>query len=264
MGGDAGQGQAGDRDRAAAAGRESSLALLNGYAGEARRGEGRLVLIGGEAGVGKSALVERVRAGTAGCALVVGSMCDGLFTPRPLGPLFDLAEQLGGELLDLCRAGAEREELFRALLAADQRAGARSTWWSSRTSTGPTTPRSTCSDTWDGGCATPRCCSSPPTGTTCWRPDDPLRVALGRSRLAAVHPARRAGAVVTGGGADAGGRSGLAPRRAVPADRREPVLRDRGAARRHPGGAAVRHATRCWRGPRGSATARARCWTWPR
>src|SRR5262249_56301036 len=42
--------------------------------------------------------------------------CDGLFTPRPLGPLFDLAAQLGGELGELCRAGAAREELFRALL----------------------------------------------------------------------------------------------------------------------------------------------------
>ena len=42
--------------------------------------------------------------------------CDGLFTPRPLGPLFDLAGQLGGELLDLCRARAPREELFGALL----------------------------------------------------------------------------------------------------------------------------------------------------
>ena len=47
--------------------------------------------------------------------LVLGA-CDGLFTPRPLGPLFDLADQLGGELLDLCRAGAPREQLFGALL----------------------------------------------------------------------------------------------------------------------------------------------------
>jgi predicted ATPase len=39
-----------------------------------------------------------------------------LFTPRPLGPLYDLADQLGGELLDLCTRGAGREELFRALL----------------------------------------------------------------------------------------------------------------------------------------------------
>jgi hypothetical protein len=69
--------------------RESSLASPAEYAREARQGEGRLVL---------------------------GGLCDGLFTPRPLGPLFDLADQLGGELLDLCRAGAPREQLFGALL----------------------------------------------------------------------------------------------------------------------------------------------------
>ena len=33
--------------------------------------------------------------------------CDGLFTPRPLGPLYDLADQLGGALLDLCSRGAD-------------------------------------------------------------------------------------------------------------------------------------------------------------
>jgi predicted ATPase len=42
--------------------------------------------------------------------------CDGLFTPRPLGSLFDLADQLDGELLGRCRARAPREELFGALL----------------------------------------------------------------------------------------------------------------------------------------------------
>ena len=95
--------------------RESSLGLLNEFAVQAAGGEGRLVLLGGEAGVGKSALVERL------CrelpeARWSWSMCDGLFTPRPLGPLFDLAGQFGGTLLERCRAGAEREDLFRALL----------------------------------------------------------------------------------------------------------------------------------------------------
>jgi hypothetical protein len=46
-----------------------------------------------------------------------------LFTPRPLGPLFDLATQLGGELEERCRAGAAREELFRALLAQVSESG---------------------------------------------------------------------------------------------------------------------------------------------
>ena len=95
--------------------RESPLASLAAYAQEARRGHGRLVLVAGEAGVGKSALVEQFQCDLPDARWSWGA-CDGLFTPRPLGPLFDLAERLGGELLDLCRSRAAREELFRALL----------------------------------------------------------------------------------------------------------------------------------------------------
>jgi DNA-binding CsgD family transcriptional regulator/tetratricopeptide (TPR) repeat protein len=95
--------------------RESSLASLAEYAQDARRGQGRLVLVSGEAGVGKSALVEQLACDLPEARWSSGA-CDGLFTPRPLGPLFDLAGQLGGELLDLCRARAGREELFGALL----------------------------------------------------------------------------------------------------------------------------------------------------
>jgi len=95
--------------------RESSLAQLNGYAAQAGAGQGRLVLLGGEAGVGKSALLERLRRDLPDARWSWG-MCDGLFTPRPLGPLFDLADQFGGALLESCQAGAGREELFRALL----------------------------------------------------------------------------------------------------------------------------------------------------
>jgi DNA-binding SARP family transcriptional activator len=94
---------------------ESSLEALNEYAAQARRAEGRLVLLGGEAGVGKTVLVERLQRDLPDACWWWGT-CDGLFTPRPLGPLFDLADQLGGVLLEGCRAGADREELFRALL----------------------------------------------------------------------------------------------------------------------------------------------------
>src|SRR5258707_7977911 len=83
--------------------RESYLAALYDYAGEARRGDGRLVLVSGEAGIGKSALVEQLAADLPEARWSWGA-CDGMFTPRPLGPLFDLAAQLGGELGDLCRA----------------------------------------------------------------------------------------------------------------------------------------------------------------
>jgi tetratricopeptide (TPR) repeat protein len=94
--------------------RELQLAALDEYASEARRGEGRLVLVSGEAGVGKSALIEeceRRRAGTWSWGA-----CDGLFTPRPLGPLLDIATQLGGALLTTTESGSSREEIFQALL----------------------------------------------------------------------------------------------------------------------------------------------------
>jgi predicted ATPase len=95
--------------------REAQLASLGEYAGQARQGDGRLVLIAGEAGVGKSALVEQVRHGLTDATWCWGA-CDGLFTPRPLGPLVDIADALGGELLELCRTDAPRDELFSALL----------------------------------------------------------------------------------------------------------------------------------------------------
>src|SRR5262245_11198213 len=95
--------------------RESSLGSLAEYAAEARRGEGRLVLVSGEAGVGKTALLGRFEQDLPD-ARWVWSACDGLFTPRPLGPVFDLASRLGGELLDAVRAESSRDEIFGALL----------------------------------------------------------------------------------------------------------------------------------------------------
>jgi DNA-binding CsgD family transcriptional regulator/tetratricopeptide (TPR) repeat protein len=95
--------------------RESQLTSLAEYAREARSGDGRLVLVAGEAGVGKSALVEQLQHDVQD-ARWSWAACDGLFTPRPLGPLFDLAIQIGGELRELTCARAGREELFGALL----------------------------------------------------------------------------------------------------------------------------------------------------
>lgn len=76
-------------------------------------GQGRLVLIGGEAGIGKSALVDTFCAGLN--VPVLRGACEALLTPRPLGPLADIAEQAGGELGGLVDAGTSPSDLVAAL-----------------------------------------------------------------------------------------------------------------------------------------------------
>jgi DNA-binding CsgD family transcriptional regulator/tetratricopeptide (TPR) repeat protein len=95
--------------------RESQLGSLLQYAAEARAGTGRLVLISGEAGVGKSSLVEELQHLLPEATWAWGA-CDGLFTPRPLAPLRDIAHELGGDLLDAVRNGAPRDQVFDAVL----------------------------------------------------------------------------------------------------------------------------------------------------
>jgi DNA-binding CsgD family transcriptional regulator/tetratricopeptide (TPR) repeat protein len=95
--------------------RMAALDALAEIAGQARGGEGRLVLVEGEAGVGKSALLEQFTHDLPDSRLLSGA-CDGMFTPRPLGPLFDIAQQVDGRLRSLCRAEASREQLFDAFL----------------------------------------------------------------------------------------------------------------------------------------------------
>src|SRR4051794_2769373 len=95
--------------------RESQLGSLLQYADEARAGSGRLVLISGEAGVGKSSLVEELQHVLSDATWAWGA-CDGLFTPRPLAPLRDIAAELGGDLLDAVREGAPRDQVFDAVL----------------------------------------------------------------------------------------------------------------------------------------------------
>ena len=95
--------------------RDSQLTSLRQYATEAAQGTGRLVLLTGEAGVGKTTLLGALRRASTDVRWS-WSACDGLFVPPPLGPLYELAEQLGGDLLRHCRTGGDRADLFRALL----------------------------------------------------------------------------------------------------------------------------------------------------
>ena len=56
------------------------------------------MLVAGEAGVGKTALLRRFCDGLAQPTRVVWGACEPLRTPRPLGPFLDIAEETHGEL----------------------------------------------------------------------------------------------------------------------------------------------------------------------
>lgn len=75
--------------------RGALLDALVTYADEARSGDSRLVLVTGEAGVGKTTLLEALREQLTDVRWLWGA-CDGAFTPMPLVPLFDMASQIGG------------------------------------------------------------------------------------------------------------------------------------------------------------------------
>src|SRR5688572_13794576 len=101
--------------------RDAFLAELHD-AGTSAASQGCIALVSGEAGIGKTSLVEsfctRVTSDSQrdARARVLWGACDALFTPRPLGPLLDMARQTQGLLRELARTGAERERLFNALL----------------------------------------------------------------------------------------------------------------------------------------------------
>ena len=78
--------------------REAPMAELLGALRAAGGGAGRVVFVGGEAGVGKTALVQRFAETAAGRANVLIGAADDLSTPRVLGAIREIVEQLPSEL----------------------------------------------------------------------------------------------------------------------------------------------------------------------
>jgi DNA-binding CsgD family transcriptional regulator len=77
--------------------------------------EGRLALVRGEAGAGKTALVQAFCEQRDSTARALWGSCEALFAPRALGPFADVARVTGGALEDLVDAGARPHELLDAL-----------------------------------------------------------------------------------------------------------------------------------------------------
>lgn len=82
----------------------------------ATTGQGRTALVSGEAGMGKTALVEQFVQQQGQAARCLRGACDALFTPRPLGPLYDMAAQPPGALATLLTQETPRPLLFAAFL----------------------------------------------------------------------------------------------------------------------------------------------------
>ncbi|MEL7446429.1 MAG: AAA family ATPase [Pseudomonadota bacterium] len=76
--------------------RDNELDRLATLAAGLNDGSGRIVALGGEAGIGKSSLLEEFARRLPDRIDCFWGMCDALFTPRPLGPVQDVAEAMLG------------------------------------------------------------------------------------------------------------------------------------------------------------------------
>lgn len=98
--------------------RDTQLAQLAACVADTADGHGgRCALVFGEAGIGKTLLLRRFAATLPAGVHALTCGCEALFTPRPLGPLVDLADALPPSLAQALHAGRTDNGLFPTLLA---------------------------------------------------------------------------------------------------------------------------------------------------
>jgi DNA-binding CsgD family transcriptional regulator len=96
--------------------RDQFLFALDELLHQVAAGRGRIALISGEAGIGKTSLVECFLERSQPATRTLWGTCEALFTPRPLGPLYDIAQQTQTPLRALLDGEANRATLFAAVL----------------------------------------------------------------------------------------------------------------------------------------------------
>ena len=100
--------------------REPALLAFDRALADTRLGSGHVVLVSGEAGIGKTTLLKAMAARRGDAALWWGA-CDSLETPHPLAPLHDIARGADVPFKALLQRVDARAELFEAVLATLQR-----------------------------------------------------------------------------------------------------------------------------------------------
>jgi predicted ATPase len=96
--------------------RHSQLQILDSALNQTKAGQGCIALIYGEAGIGKTTLVEHFVKENEKSWRVLQGACDSLFTPRPLGPLHDIALQTQGQLFQILDFESNQSAIFSACL----------------------------------------------------------------------------------------------------------------------------------------------------
>src|SRR5215471_16594813 len=96
--------------------RDSQLSMLARWHDSTLTGGGCVVLVTGEAGIGKSTLVHEFVRRRGNSVRPLWGACDPLSTPQPLGPLRDASRQVGGSLLEAVTEGRSRERIFTSVL----------------------------------------------------------------------------------------------------------------------------------------------------
>ncbi|HEY0681297.1 MAG TPA: AAA family ATPase [Steroidobacter sp.] len=97
--------------------RDELLTSLQVLLRNAAAGQGALLFLEGEAGIGKTSLLKSFADSQRAHQPVYWGACDALQAPRPLGPLFDIAAQIEGELQTALRDN-ERLRIFSSFLNA--------------------------------------------------------------------------------------------------------------------------------------------------